>query len=169
MPFHVTRHCFLSLFQDKKACAEAALNELLKLLEDYRRALEVSKPRPSTDLDPAEVISGYYRLSEPMADSLGRQLPMLIEPETWSAANPNQPGSISAISTESSSVDAKGNPVPQVVLVIRQTRAVHQLIGKFIETLLASKSIDPSAGLGSRRDNSQMGTFGRNLMHAPKK
>lgn len=145
--------------------SEAALDEVSKLLEDYRNALKVSKPRASPKLNPDEVTAGYYRMPEPMADSLTRLLPTLIEPETWkSPARPDQPGTIVAVTSETNLTDTKGNPVPQVVLVIHQSRAVHQTIGKFIQTLLQSKSIDTDAGLGTRQSEKESGTFGRNLI-----
>ena len=145
---------------------ESVLDEVLQLLENYRIALKASKFRPEKTLDPAELVTGYYRLTESMAMDLSRLLPDLILPGTWSSEqNRGGPGTIRLIAAESGTADVKQNPTPYAVLVIRQTRAAHQSIGKLISSLRGSQPVDPEAALQpARKTDRQRESFGRRLI-----
>jgi hypothetical protein len=148
--------------------SEIALDEVLGLLEKYRTALKASKLRVEPTLDPTEVITGYYRLTESMARDLQSELPELILPESWqSEGRPNAVGTIMTIRAESTPPDTKGNFVQQVVLVIRQSRTAHQMIGKLIQTLISSKPVDVEARRETNKTEKTTGGFGRNLISKP--
>ncbi len=156
---------------------ENALDEVLQLLENYRTALRASKSRVVAvpQLDPTEVVAGYYRLPRPMANDLRGKLPKLILPDTWqSIERPDAVGTIQEIS-----VDAKGGLIrvptnltgsdiimsENLVLVIRQTRQTHQLIGKLIQTLASSETIDSKATADtSKKPAKPSSSFGSRLI-----
>ena len=152
--------------------SESILDEVLLLLENYRTALKASKVRvvATPPLDPDEVVTGYYRLSFMMGGDLFMELPGLILPHTWrSLEHPDAIGTIATITEESPALDAKGNPIKYRILVIRQTRAVHQKIGKLITTLIGSRTVDPEATIDTSKNSGvPSGTFGRRLMQQPK-
>jgi hypothetical protein len=118
-------------------------------------ALRASKVRKVPTIDPAEVVTGYYRLPRPMAKDLKSKLPRLILPETWQSDElPNATGTIDEISIDARGIvsDAPTNPPgssvllsENQVLIIRQTRAAHRLIGKLIQTLTESTKVDAEA------------------------
>ena len=145
---------------------ETALDEVLQLLENYRTALKASKLRVTPSPDPNQVITGYYRLSYDMALDVERELPDLIMAETWKSEDrPDAVGTILRITAEPLPPDAKGNRGEQAVLVINQTRAAHQQIGKLILTLISSKAVDPEASADtSKKTDRTPGTFGRRLI-----
>ncbi len=145
---------------------ETALDEVLQLLENYRTALKASKLRVTPSPDPNQVVTGYYRLPYDMALDVERELPDLIMAETWKTADrPDAVGTILRITAESLPPDAKGNRVEQAVLVINQTRAAHQQIGKLIQTLISSKAVDSEASADtSRKTGHTSGSFGRRLI-----
>jgi hypothetical protein len=134
---------------------ENTLDEILQLLENYRAALRVSKARKVTTPDPDEVITGYYRLPKPMAVDLKQKLPKMVSPGTWqTAALPDAPGVIEEVSIDAKAsisifnANVAESPTVQSenqVLVIRQTRQAHRLIGKLIHSLIESKNIDVDA------------------------
>jgi len=145
---------------------ETALNEVLQLLENYRTALKASKLRVTPSPDPNQVITGYYRLPRLMGFDLSAELQSLIMKETWKSEDrPDAVGTIRTIIAEPSPPDSKGNVGEQVVLVINQTRAAHQQIGKLIQTLISSKAVDPEASAEtSKKTDRTPGTFGRRLI-----
>ena len=145
---------------------ETALDEVLQLLENYRTALKASKLRLTPGPDPTEVITGYYRLPRLMGFDVATELQELVLKETWKSENrPNAVGTIRTIMAEPSFPDSKGNVVEQVVLVINQTRAAHQQIGKLIQTLISSKAVDSEASADtSKKPDHTPGTFGRRLI-----
>ncbi|MCA9173473.1 MAG: hypothetical protein KDB14_03220 [Planctomycetales bacterium] len=111
--------------------SERHLDAVLKLLEDYRAALRISKPRVRPESDPKAVITRYYRMPTDVAADLAIALPELLKPETW--RNPQQPDAPGAIRKLNAGVQVdpvgenKGAaaPIPQSVLVITQMREVH--------------------------------------------
>ena len=145
---------------------ETALDEVLQLLENYRTALKASKLRITPTPDPNQVITGYYRLPQPMGFDVATELQELVMKETWKTKDqPDAVGTIRTITADPSPPDSKGNVVENVVLVINQTRAAHQQIGKLIQTLISSKSIDPEATADtSKQTDRTPGTFGRRLI-----
>ena len=121
------------------------LDDLLKLLESYRAALRISKPREVAEVDPKELITKYYRLQTDIAIDLEKLLPELIQPETWkSVARPEATGTIRNVSSKSGLLGVGGvdvrSTVPQgkteavvvanSVLIIRQSREIHDAIDK---------------------------------------
>lgn len=134
---------------------EATLDEVSQLLENYRTALRNSKVRKVPVVDPAEVVTGYYRLPRPMAEDLKIKLPTMISPGTWrTEERPDSVGSIVDISIDAKGVSASGPANPpgttaivaeNQVLVIRQTRAAHRLIGQLIQTLTEASKVDSEA------------------------
>ena len=156
---------------------EATLDEVFQLLENYRMALRASKVRKAPTIDPTEVVTGYYRLPRPMAKDLKSKLPQLIQPATWRTNEfPDAPGTIDEISIDARGVisDIPANPPgsnavlsENQVLIIRQTRAAHRLIGKLIQTLTESSKVDAEAA-SDRAPKPQVRPidFGSRLLHA---
>ena len=107
---------------------EQVLDETLKLLENYRAALRISKPRVVAEVDPKELITRYYRMEKLVADDLQRLLVEIIEPESWkTAARPDATGTIRAVA----STTGTGSQ-PYTVLIIRQTRENQVEISKLV-------------------------------------
>jgi hypothetical protein len=128
---------------------EHVLMDVLALLETYREALRSSKPRSRHGKDPEEVITVYYRLHANMAQELATVLPKLVQPNTWkSDTRPDAPGEILQVASPpdlfsedgrlargtaaKDSTAAQALVVARTVLIIRQTRAVHDEIAKII-------------------------------------
>ncbi|HUG69835.1 MAG TPA: hypothetical protein VMM76_18935 [Pirellulaceae bacterium] len=121
--------------------------EVLKLLETYRAALRISKPRDRHALDPNEVITNYYRLHANVAADLAMLLPMLVQPDSWALANPQAKGTVTLSASPPDLFGQDGqlartagaNPsemqtlvVSRAVLIIHQTRANHHKIAEVI-------------------------------------
>ena len=145
---------------------ETALDEVLQLLENYRTALKASKLRVTPSPDPNQVITGYYRLPQPMGFDVATELQELVMKETWKTKDqPDAVGTIRTITADPSPPDSKGNVVENVVLVINQTRVAHQQIAKLIQTLISSKAVDPEASADtSQKTDRTPGSFGRRLI-----
>ncbi|MEM6331626.1 MAG: hypothetical protein AAF790_15445, partial [Planctomycetota bacterium] len=131
--------------------------ELLVLLDRYRDALRQSKPRVAPGPDPAEVLTRYYRLPAAMADALQQGLPRLVGPGTWAGAtNPDRVGRVVAVVPSEPNVDYQKLAAPRVtphkVLIVEQTRAVHEAIEGLITRLRSGdgplNSPPVSGGLG---------------------
>ena len=142
---------------------ERTLDETSKLLESYRSALRISKPRETAELDPQEVISRFYRMQKDVAEDLERLLPELIQPETWkSPARPDAKGTIRIVTSRAEllhtgaadpSKTPAGNPQAVVVmansvLIIRQTRETHEAIAKLINKVQFGEVAGNSGGIG---------------------
>ncbi len=123
--------------------SERTLDDVLRLLENYRLALKLSKPRPLRSIDPQEILVRYYRLPTAMATELERILPELVKPETWkSAEHPEAPGRLRKVTSRpgpsvkaaagSSSATPNGPLLEHSVLIIEQSRAVHKEIGELL-------------------------------------
>ena len=157
---------------------ERDLDDVLELLENYRAALRASKPRKRGGLDPKEVITRYYRLPAVMADDLKSFMPLFVSPESWKGeAHPDADGTISKIVSRPGLLNAMGFEVqaekpkdqPKTnalvvensVLIIRQSREVHESIVKFIHKVESGDPIqsdfDAPKGMGG---GGQQGGFG---------
>lgn len=129
---------------------ETVQMDVLRLLESYRAALRVSKPRDRHAVDPNEMITTYYRLHANVAQSLFNLLPLLVEPDSWAIHNRGAEGTI--MLTESkpdlfgtdgqlARAAAKGTEpaativVARAVLIIRQKRGVHDKIAEVINRI----------------------------------
>lgn len=128
-------------------------NDVLELLERYRLALRSSKPRDRAELDPKEVITRYYRMPTVIATDLRIKLPHLLRPETWRGEGQrDSPGTIMQVTSlperldgqrYNSGVKVSGNSEgaePAVilnhsVLIIRQSREVHDEIPKILQRI----------------------------------
>jgi hypothetical protein len=130
---------------------ERVLREVRDLLARYREALLASKPRQRDAVDPQEVVTRYYRVHDKIADGLVQVLPLLVQPDTWNRDEfkPDAAGTMLKVSSEpelrdaqgrvisTAAADDKSSPadalvVPRAVLIIRQTRAVHDEIAEVI-------------------------------------
>ena len=126
---------------------ESALSEVLLLLETYRTALRTSEPRRSSEEDPDQVVTTYYRMHANVARDLKTQLPRLVRPKSWkSAAQPNAEGEVFLVSSppDLPNVDTATSTAleaqhavrklvtERAVLIIRQTRAAHAEIEEVI-------------------------------------
>ncbi len=125
--------------------------EVLKLLETYRAALRVSKPRDRHAVDPNEVITTYYRLHANVADSLAMLLPTLVQPDSWrNQEHPDREGTLLVAASKPDLFGEDGQlarlaaqdgdeeatvVVARAVLIIRQKRAVHDEIAAVIRRL----------------------------------
>ena len=141
---------------------EQILDELLRLLESYRAALRISKPREAAEVDPKELITKYYRLQKEIAADIEKLLPELIQPESWkSPARPEAEGSIRSVASKSTVISGEGqepaanvaaqNPttipkielrqraeprvIPASVLIVHQTRENHEAIDKLVSKI----------------------------------
>jgi hypothetical protein len=122
--------------------------EVLTLLESYRAALRVSKPRDRNAADPNELFTLHYRLHANVAEGLIGLLPKFVQPDTWvGGPKPESKGSISLTASPSelfgndgtlarlngkNSNQTQSVVVARSVLIIKQTRKVHDEIGEFI-------------------------------------
>jgi hypothetical protein len=119
--------------------SEAGHAEVLQLLENYRLALRSSKARPPKGPNPKEVLTYYYRLPTNVALDLQRRLPNFVKADNWQTdAQPDAVGRIEFVSSPSETVGEGANSkvVDYSVLVIRQTREVHEQISRFLPKIL---------------------------------
>lgn len=127
--------------------------DVLKLLESYRAALRVSKPRARNAIDPNEIITTYYRLHAVVAADLAQLLPTLVEPNSWVSANrPDAKGSLMLVASTPDLFTTDGQlartaandsekqqavVVSRAVLIIQQTQAIHEEIEEVIRRVEA--------------------------------
>ena len=126
---------------------EQVHQHVLQLLETYRSALRSSKPRQRRGDDPKEVITVYYRLHANVARDLSKMLPLLVQPDSWKSEQRTEaPGTILVVSSVpelSGAADTAKNAKEtgqslaplfseRAVLIVQQTRAVHEEISKII-------------------------------------
>lgn len=122
---------------------EQNLQAVTELLERYRTALKMSKPRPRNIIDPNEIVPRYYRMNTETADDLVRLLPELVAPDTWkSEQKPDAKAYIvkSASAPEVTASGSKGDAanaagavlIPQSVLIVHQTRKLHDEVAEVI-------------------------------------
>jgi len=134
---------------------ESVHDKLLQLLDNYRSALRMSKARPRPGSDPKEVLTRYYRMPETVAKDFQEALPLLIQPETWrNDAKPEAVGTIMKLASRGQ-IDVPANVKPEAagavvstpyaVLVIKQTRQVHE---KIPELLFKIEVGEPPLGEG---------------------
>ena len=155
-------------------------NRLLDLLESYRAALRVSKPRARTGSDPKEVITRYYRMPTTMARDLVSLLPQLLKEESWKSEKHREAaGTILQLNSKAevraaAAPEAKkgtepaGNSVliPYSVLVIKQTREVHDQLPELLQKIENGEAFDN--GLGGNGMGG-MGGFGGGFFNVPAK
>lgn len=155
---------------------ESLLNEISDLLENYRTALKASKERPPKSTDPNEVVVGFYRLPEIMVGGVREYIVRSIQPDSWrDAEHSDRVGTILAFTVDPSVFNASGIVPSQFektdsnaiilhnqVLMIRQTRATHEQIGKLIQDLMTSTKVDASATPGPTPDRTL--PFGSSLI-----
>lgn len=146
--------------------------EVLKLLETYRAALRISKPRDRHALDPNEMMTTYYRLHANVAEDLAKHLPRLVQPDSWSGeAQPDAKGTVILVESppdlfgidgqlaHSVTEQAQTIVVSRSVLIVHQTRAVHEQIAEVIRRV---KEGDATQGFGGGG-----GGFGGGFMSVP--
>lgn len=145
---------------------ERGLDEVLNLLETYRKALRASKPRKRDVIDPQEVVTRYYRMDAGIAGDMTGLLPTLVKPESWkNEQKPAAVGTILKVSSGPELVAAGGNKViaaagtagksttaamvvPQSVLIIRQTRENHVEVSRIIHLVEQGDPATLGQGLG---------------------
>jgi hypothetical protein len=136
----------LVVYQD-----ERILDDLARLLENYRMALRNSKPRKSDEPDPKELITRYYRMEKGIATDLEKLLPELVEPGSWkSPARPDATGTIRSMASKSELLSvnksADGTLIANSVLIIRQTREIHHSIASVISKVQFGDASDHPPG-----------------------
>jgi hypothetical protein len=143
---------------------EAGHEELLALLERYRAALRVSKPRAEDKPDPKEVLTRYYRMPTTIAEGLARALPRLVAPESWkSAEQPEGVGTIMELPSEAEVIRSGDKPplvTPQSVLIVVQTRENHEAIVDRIDKVRHGDRETGVGGLGGAMGGGMGGGFG---------
>ncbi len=133
---------------------EARLEEVRKLLENYRTALRASKRRVRPEEDPQAMLTQYYRMPTNVADDLIRFLPQLLRPDTWQANNATAKGTIQKIQSwsEASAAQAKSElaatQIPYSVLVIYQSREVHNELPELLRRIQHGDRVEQSMGGG---------------------
>ena len=146
---------------------ERNMNEVLLLLENYRAALRVSKPRQKPGTDPKEVITRYYRMPKVVASDLSILLPELLSPDTWkSDQNPSGIGYIRFVNSQSeieyaNKTSGLVTTVPYAVLIIDQMREVHDEIPTILNRIMqGDERLSKNQGLGG-------GGFGGGFFNVP--
>jgi hypothetical protein len=159
---------------------EHVLASVLELLEAYRAALRTSKPRVRDEVDPNEVVTVYYRMHASIAEELDELIQTLVEPGTWASdMRPDAPGKVLRIASAPEwmalgrSGQAMAEPggetsllAARAVLIITQTRAVHDEIAKVLRRIEAG---DPRASTSPYGDagGTGMGGFGGGFFSVP--
>lgn len=160
---------------------ERVLMDVLALLESYRAALRASKPRDRGKEDPKEITTVYYRMHANMAASLQTFLPMIVKPDSWKIHQPSATGTILNVASppdlsehsgqvtgtsDDDSEDAQSLVISRAVLIITQTREIHEEIAEVIRRV---EKGDPmpgeEEGLGGGMGG--MGGFGGGFMSVP--
>jgi hypothetical protein len=106
-----------------------------------RAALRVSKRRVRPESDPKALITQFYRMPTTVANDLETTLPRLIQTDTWKSQNPNAKGTIQKIQSWSettglqSKTGIEGQPTPYSVLVIYQTREIHDQLPELLRRI----------------------------------
>jgi hypothetical protein len=159
---------------------ERVLMDVFALLESYRAALRASKPRDRDKEDAKEVITVYYRLHANVAASLQMFLPMIVKPDSWKIHRPTATGTILNLSSlpdlsrsapllgtsDEDSENAQSLVISRAVLIITQTREVHEEIAEVIRRVETGDPMpgvvgDMGTGMGG------MGGFGGGFMSVP--
>ena len=132
---------------------EQVLDETLKLLENYRAALRISKPRVVAEVDPKELITRYYRMEKLVAEDLQKLLVEMIQPESWkTAARTDATGTIRAVA----STTGTGSQ-PYTVLIIRQTRENQVEISKLVNKVQFGDTMEVQTKRSGHETNRGMG------------
>jgi hypothetical protein len=144
---------------------EQRLDNILTLLENYRTALRASKRRVRPDTDPKALLTRYYRMPAAVADDLEAMLPELIERESWKIVNPTAIGTIRKIKSWSNLASPKAGesgvtPVPYSVLVILQTREIHDQLPELFQRIEHGDNLMHGGGMGG-------GGFGGGFFSVP--
>lgn len=110
----------------------------------------MSKRRDQDVIDPQEVVTRYYLTHEKIAEDLAKFLPRLVQPDTWKSTQKTDAlGNVLKVSSWPLLIDAQGQIIQQprngtdeqnaqafvmsrAVLIIHQTRAVHEEIAEVI-------------------------------------
>lgn len=158
---------------------ENILMAVLELLETYRAALRVSKPRARDVVDPQEVITVYYRTHAEVAAGLVKLLPILVAPASWKSDDrPGAPGEIFCVASvpgllamdqvkeADDPAEAKKLLTPRAVLIVTHTRATHEEVASVIRRV---ETGDPSGGAGGMGGMGGMGGFGGGFFSLPSK
>lgn len=155
------------------------LDAVEELLEDYRDALRVSKPRPQARAGLQKLELRIYRVPTEMAEDAESILRDLVAPTSWQSAVPDQPGTIRRANAPSElkvleggvarpQADKPGAPGvalrPYSVLLIRQTVENHQEIARLLRRL---EQGDPPAPATSLERKGPSG-FGRGFFEQPR-
>ncbi|MEQ8787262.1 MAG: hypothetical protein RIC55_13235 [Pirellulaceae bacterium] len=151
---------------------ERVHQEVLQLLETYRQALRASKPRQRDAEFEREVVTTYYRMHADVARDLATMLPVLVHSESWrSEARPEATGELHLVASApqitqraTRGEEAEGEEtvvLPQAVLIIRQTRAVHNEIAEVVRRVESGDVVQFGEGLGG------MGGFGGGFFSVP--
>ena len=150
---------------------EQRLDSVLALLENYRTALRASKRRVRPDSDPKALVTRYYRMPAAVADDLESMFPELIEKETWMMVNPNANGTIRKIKSwnnpaggPAKATESNSNPVPYSVLVIQQTREIHDQIPAILNRI---EQGDNNMGAAGAMGGMGGGSFGGGFFSVP--
>ncbi len=139
---------------------EQCLDDISKLLDAYRTALRASNPREVSEGNPDELITSYYRLQKDIALDLEKLLPELIQPPSWkSPAQPEAKGTIRLVASKSGLLNTVGVEVgsgqdhrvaaivPNSVLIIQQSRKIHNEINNVIYKIQNGDSGGTTGGM----------------------
>ncbi|HRX77421.1 MAG TPA: hypothetical protein P5307_00080 [Pirellulaceae bacterium] len=166
---------------------ETVQNEVLTLLETYRAALRVSKPRDRHAEDPNEFITTYYRLHSHVAMDLAMWLPRLVQPESWTSnAQPDAKGTVTIVASAPDLFGTDGQlarlatndaektqmqtvVVARSVLIVHQTRSIHEKIAELIRRVESGDATanDGFGGLGGGGLGGGGGGFGGGYFSVP--
>lgn len=147
--------------------SERMLDEILVLLDNYRRALRDSKRRVDPQTDPKAVITRYYRMPTVVAEQLQELLPDLVAPDSWKVKKQDAPGKIMIIKSwrEDLEPSKQANNLPPVdfsVLRVDNRREVQDLLPELLNRIRRGDNIDGGGGMGGMG-----GRFGGGMFNVP--
>lgn len=164
------------------------LSRVRLLLDAYRNALRVSKPRPKPTEDEADkVVTQFYRIDTQIAVSLIKELWNLIpEGKVAQNAEDKQLGLIQAMPSQSiirkatsttngkkTGTDEAAALIPQTTLIITHKQKIHWEIQKLIQRIESGDPplVDPSTKQtgGAKGGLGGGGGFGGGFFQVPKK
>ncbi|MFO0939420.1 MAG: hypothetical protein U0930_01500 [Pirellulales bacterium] len=146
--------------------SERMLDEILVLLENYRRALRDSKRRVDPETDPNAVITRYYRMPTAVAEQLQQLLPDLVASDSWKAKKQDAPGKITIIKSwredlESGKQTSSAPPVEFSVLRVENRREIQDLLPELLSRIRHGDNIG-GGGMGGMG-----GRFGGGMFNVP--
>ncbi len=158
--------------------------EVLDLLGAFRSALQSSKPRENAVDRMQEIVTVYYRLHSNVAEDLAKLLPQIVAPGTWKdESNPDGKAELFVVSSvpdlpaetrsrsdplgaskqETPNTSGPNTEIPtyidRAVIIVRQTRPVHEEIQEVISRVQTGDNFGASAPVSAGAIGGMGGMF----------